>query len=84
MGQHKNNPKSQLKKEGKLPPKPAPMGASESRRRLQALIESHPLMRPLFAILPRHDGERYLQDQADAIMSAMDISRVQDRRKDES
>ena len=38
MGQHKHNETAKLAKEGKLPPKPAKIGAAESRRIMQAKI----------------------------------------------
>ena len=38
MGQHKHNPRAQLAKEGKLPPKGVKVGAPERRRRLEEMV----------------------------------------------
>lgn len=59
MGQHKNNPKSQLKKEGKLPPKPPGIGAPEARRRLQEAVEMELTRRMSnLYIMPPHKENR--------------------------
>lgn len=39
MGQHKYNPTAQAASRGELPPKPVPMGAAESRRRIMRALE---------------------------------------------
>ena len=41
MGQHKHNPNCQLKKEGKLPPKPKRKGKRETERELYALCSDY-------------------------------------------
>ena len=41
MGQHKHNPNCQLKKEGKLPPKPKRKGKRELERELFALCSGY-------------------------------------------
>ena len=40
MGQHKYNPTAQAAKEGKLPPKPAPMSRAELRRQMISFIQA--------------------------------------------
>ena len=71
MGQHKFNLKSQLKKEGAIPPKPTPMGAPESRRRLQELVDmkltefmlARGTGKNQYAMYPRHFGETEAKKQ---------------------
>lgn len=57
MGQHKHNPNCQLAKEGKLKPKPKPMGKREMDRLLYAKCQEI-IYAPLLKAYAKMDGER--------------------------
>ena len=56
MGQHKHNPNCQLKKEGKLPPKPRRIGKHSTERELYALCVGYIAKRLL-------DARKLMEDQ---------------------
>lgn len=58
MGQHKYNPKCQLAKEGKLPPKPKKMGKREAERLLYARCKAI-LYGPNF-VTDNNDGGKWI------------------------